>query len=189
MEKITFRKPPRLWNLGDYSRGQLIDQARDAFIYAGSAEYASTEWRIHAGKILVGLKAQLSFESEKEWITWAAHQMVRSRSDIYKVMRLAGAPDPEAALAEERAKNQQAQSRHRAGESLTSETEYSAEKSEDDPAIDCQNEEDRVEVEALLELVQRFDWSWKRLTYIAQETWRAFNRRKLSVVARGRQHS
>ena len=72
-------------------------------------EKADTEGRIAVGRMLIDAKEQVEKGGGSEWIKiswakWCEHHIERSISDINKVMALAGAPDPLAALEEERKK-------------------------------------------------------------------------------------
>ena len=72
--------------------------------------------RLAAGTMLLSLRKRIE-EGEAgeglEWWPWYASKFVRSRKDAERLMRIASAEDPEAALLEEREKTRLAVAKHR----------------------------------------------------------------------------
>jgi hypothetical protein len=80
-----------------------------------------------------------------------------------KLMKLASAPNPDVALEEERREARTSMQKGR--KSQTFETKNSPVKSTKEVEIDD-------DVEAVIQLFRRFDWSWKRAAFASQEAWR-----------------
>src|SRR5947207_2723083 len=79
----------------------------EAFESAAKYETKAGDKRISAGLRLVELKQRIKAGEAGagvKWTDYVAQHVKRSIRDCQKVMRIAAAPDPEAALAEERAK-------------------------------------------------------------------------------------
>jgi len=75
----------------------------NTLVLADEAAVKSNNHRLEAGKMLVALRQQVERQGEKWW-KWQEGKFSRSRKDIEKLMRLASAPDPEAAFEEQKAR-------------------------------------------------------------------------------------
>lgn len=75
------------------------------------ADANAESYRRSAGHKLIRVRPRIP---EGEWEAWCSANIRRSQGDIRKLMKLAGAEDPEAAVEEERSRNREAQQRSRA---------------------------------------------------------------------------
>lgn len=86
------------------------------FAEAESSEKKSHRCRLRVGYLLHALKKRVEAGEEgvnASWWDWYESKFVRSRRDASRCMALVKADDPEIAAEEERARNREAQRRHR----------------------------------------------------------------------------
>jgi Protein of unknown function (DUF3102) len=91
---------------------QLAVKIVARWLEADKFESHAYDARLAVGRMLVDAKAMVK---HGEWEAWfKANVPARSLRDAQKCMKMAGAPDPEAARKEERVRNQEDQQRSRA---------------------------------------------------------------------------
>jgi hypothetical protein len=79
---------------------------------ADKSDNTANNHRLAAGQMLVALRTRVEADG-LNWWKWAAERFDRSRKDIAKVMALANADDPEAAVETERTKAREGMARSR----------------------------------------------------------------------------
>ena len=74
---------------------------------AAAAEATVIEHRLAAGQLLLHLRERIEAgeQGDVAWWDWFEANIERSRKDCERLMRMASSPDPDAALADERAKD------------------------------------------------------------------------------------
>ena len=95
------------------SPGSLDDAARsinDHFFKISKAKSTADYHRVHAGRELVAVRKRIP---HGEWEKWCRVNIQRSLGDIRKVIAIVEAPDPEAALDEERGDTCDRMKKHR----------------------------------------------------------------------------
>jgi hypothetical protein len=132
------------------------------FERASHYEKQATEHRIAAGLQLIEVRKRVDSGEAGEvgWEKWCAEHINRSQGDIRKVMRIAGAVDPQAALEQERANAAAGMAEHRANVSAVDAPAGSlfapAEKSEPEPELESEPVQS-------CELRVPVDWTGERL--------------------------
>lgn len=103
MSKVVSLKAahtPEPWTLG-----KQADAINKHFDTASRGETVRDGARLAAGLALIDARAMVLKELGKgQWGKWCDENIERSRFDIFKVMKIAGCEDAEAALLEEREK-------------------------------------------------------------------------------------
>jgi hypothetical protein len=100
----------------DRSIKEIIDAIHEQFGLADAAGKRADRARINAGMMLNDLRKRVEAGEVGEnidWWEWYDDRFVRSRKDARKVMNLASAEDPDAALAAEQEANREAKARER----------------------------------------------------------------------------
>jgi hypothetical protein len=86
------------------SIGEVVIEITNELALADARAKEAKSHRLVAGRKLVGLRRRVEAEGG-DWWAFAEGRFGRSRKDIERLMRMASADDPEAAEANERAKN------------------------------------------------------------------------------------
>ena len=94
----------------------VVRQIKTHIYDANNAEVRCVKHRLQAGQLLLQLRERIeSGEAGNgiNWWEWCEQHVERSRKDCEKLMRIASADDPEAALVEDREKTRLAVAKHR----------------------------------------------------------------------------
>jgi Protein of unknown function (DUF3102) len=109
-DKTINQEDPSVTTNSNWNEASLIEAINHSFANVDRLTTDAKQYRIAAGKALIEASQHVP---AGEWGKWCKANIRRSERDIRKVMKMAGAADPNAAAEDERKRNREDQARRR----------------------------------------------------------------------------
>lgn len=156
--------------------GQMVQAINISLRLSGFAAANAEDHRLNAGRMLLELRATIEAGGENWWL-WQKGRFDRGRKDMEKLMRMASADDPEAALEEERADRRESMAKSR-GAHLGSMTNAELIRSAKTNLVNADRENEKAKqatagvVQKILELIELLpDQQRDQLKAACKERW------------------